>query len=219
MRNFTWGCSRLVFLAFILLNCFSLKSLAAQSIVIDQLQQLDNRFALFNTAASERAQTFTVGQTGFLDSIDVSLFTRPSATNDVDFSYSLFSVADNGLPDSSSLTTGSSTVTSGFEGFVTLDFSSLDLAVSPGDRLAIGLSGQLIGWDIGGLNSPNDPYADGSFFYRRLPDATWAENPPSYTSNTDAVFVTRVRTVAVPEPNLSCSLVVFSLLLGVPRRR
>ena len=179
---------------------------------------------VINSRPVDWAQTFTVGVGGVLDSVDVQIFRATATTADLLFDIrstvagvpiesdvaTLISVA---LPPARVPTTAT---------FVNVDVSSANIAVSPGDVLAIALRSTTVtpadySWI---LQSSGTTYSGGTAFFR-VPDVnitTWTIS----SANQDQGFRTFVNAgvAAVPEPtSLALAFTGAFGLLFVRRRR
>jgi hypothetical protein len=144
---------------------FSLAPACANAaIVLDQQQLGDQGTSPFgDPPLSERAQTFTVGLSGTLVRIDVSL---DSVVSGFGLTYSILETT-NGIPNEVLL--GSGLLSGPTTGFNSIDVSSFGIAVNSGDELAIALGTSAnvrFAWDVTLLPSPQDPYAGGAPYER-----------------------------------------------------
>ena len=175
--------------------------------------------------SGQRAQTFTAGLTGTLDSIALRLFRSDFADVAQSFTVAIHDTAA-GTPGSSIL--GSTTMalgalpTSGAE-FTSFDFSALGIAMNTGVSYAIVLSTThpLLyspGWS-GRRDSSS--YTGGEMFLSNNGGSTWTPQgsvgpgSPGF----DGFFRTFVETTQVPEPSTLALLSIGFFGMGLARRR
>ena len=193
--------------------------------VTDQLQPQFNATTGFQTGHTDLAQTFTVGITGQLVSIQII------AANGGPLMLDLLQTS-GGLPTSTVLASAVAG-SSGSPAWTTFDFSSSNITVMMGELLAFqpiatGSNGQVVGLELTGTGDGSipvapDPYLGGAMFYRQFPcpgmscspptGGAWvsfsALNPESF-KDADMAFVTTVSPTPIP-----ASLFLFATGLGL----
>lgn len=167
------------------------------------------------------AQTFTVGITGTLTEVDVSVerfaFSPPTGTL-----YLQIRTTTGGVPaaDPSYLLQASvpesSLPIAGNYGFVAFDVASAGLQVTQGEQLAIVLLAPDFANPVSWIGVQGDHYPAGAAFVEQEPDYGWIPNGPS---GTDYGFQTYV--ASVPEPSTLTLLSIAGLagLAFAARRR
>jgi len=170
-------------------------------------------------STTERAQTFTVGLRGGLDSIGIQVV-REDVSTTADL---LFDIRETstGVPiESNSTTLASLTIpasevplTLGVGEFFSVDVIASSIAVNPGDVLAVVLAAPDATTALNRYRWPNGPnaddYLDGDPYSRTT--GTWM------LESSDAGFQTFV---VIPEPSSSLSLLAGAgLLVALSRRR
>jgi len=176
---------------------------AAGAPILDQQAEVGQSSA-FGLTELTRAQTFTVGVDGVLDSVELLL--RGSATTTFEIH-----ATTGGLPvlGSTPLASTMVTFTAGFASWVAVDFSASALAVSVGDVLAIvqpgGTSTGSGLWWAGSAG-----YVGGSLY------ATNDVSPTAYVEFSSLDF--NFRTYLVPEPTAGLLAAVAALLPLAGRR-
>ena len=211
--------SRLSFVAFFLMNltCGS----ANAALVLDQENDFTGGHASFAIHNNQNiAQTFTVGQSGVLQQVDLMLSRWGAATGN--FSLSILTTS-GGVPDG-----GGSTLFSQLypvtdivpvddpssNEFLSIDVSSANISVSPGDTLALAVThagNNWVQWNsvLGGYGSGSGFVGDGDLV------TSWRLiNNLDY----DLVFRTYVSTVPVPAAVWLFGSGLLGLI-GVARRK
>jgi hypothetical protein len=176
-------------------------------------------------ASVQFAQSFTVGIGGVLSQADVFISRQQSATGDL--TLRLLGL-DAGTPNSAdvrgSVTMARESVSLASHWFV-VDLSSLNVVVTPGERLAINL--QMTGSGSGAYNwhsdAPDntvDPYAGGGAF-RRTSMSAW-----SNTTNVSSIENFMFRTYVIPSSSvpdeggtIGLATLAFGLMVLAERRR
>lgn len=167
------------------------------------------------------AQTFTVGQDGYLDTIGLML-SRYSATTSGDFTLNIFSTSA-GEPDDAGALFFSQTYsvfdlpgTGAFlNTFTDFDTSSANIAVSTGDMLAVSVTHQggndnWLTWD-----SSSNGYAGGVGFYSNgLSSNLWTSGGQNELDRGFRTFVDSSRTVVVSEVPEPGTLSLFGLSMA-----
>jgi hypothetical protein len=166
------------------------------------------------------AQTFTVGVTGQLTSLDLYITSNPGFPSSP-LLFDIRPVSSSGAPlaaNTSALISRAipaANIPGPDTAFFTVDLTSSNLSIVAGDVLAIVLRSELGNYGFGG--APYNPYGGGAFFGRQVLAS------PGWTLdgfNGDLGFRTFVEPAsAVPEPSslalLSC---VVPLVLGLRRK-
>lgn len=206
--------------------CITWQSYSFSIPILDQSQLVGGGSSGFHTIF-ERAQTFTVGLTGQLNQIDISM-KHISASSGLVFS--LYNTT-GGIPDEISLlsfTRPASLVNIGLNSF---DLSLFDVFVNNGDQLAFGVRTDNTTSDVMSLESigfsHSDPYPGGTIFLRDISGLhptypVWTQNPPaSLPYEYDLVFSTFVdpsAAILVAEPiSLSLYGLIFVMALSIRR--
>jgi hypothetical protein len=198
--------------------------------ILDQsfTPNVDTSYGISNQHS--RGQTFTVGLTGTLSSID--FYIRNNGVSDL----ALWDIraTTGGVPtasDSTTLASGSfaSNLAPSSLGFFSIDVSSFGIAVAPGDVLALDLRGTGANTALGWGGQTTNAYATGSGFNGAPGSVSTTWNS---LGNTDLGFQTFVEPVSassesassdpVPEPSaMALSLVgglaMFSLRFRMQR--
>lgn len=192
---------------------------ANSAIVLDQENDFTDghvAFAIHNNQSI--AQTFTVGQRGVLQQVELMLSRQSTVTGN--FSLSILSTSD-GVPDGSGSTLFSQSYpvtdivvgTSTIE-FLSFDVSSANILVSPGDMLALAITQDDNDWILwnsirSGYDSGNGFKGDGDLI------TSW-----SLLNNTDydLGFRTYVNTIPVPAAAWLFGSGLLGLI-GVARRK
>jgi hypothetical protein len=161
------------------------------------------------------AQTFTVGITGTLSEVDVSVerfaFSPPTGTLYLQIRSTTAGVpaADPSFLVQASVPESSLPVAGNF-GFVPFDVSSAGLQVTQGEQLAIVLLAPDFANPVSWIGVQGDFYPAGSAFVEQEPGFGWIPNGPS---GTDYGFQTFV---AIPEPS-TLSMAGLACLVGLAR--
>ena len=176
---------------------------AAGAPILDQQAEV-GQSAAFGLSELTRAQTFTVGVDGVLDSVELLL--RDSGTKTFEIH-----ATTGGVPvlGSTPLASVSVTFAAGLASWVAIDFSSFAIPVSVGDVLAIVQPGALpVGgfWWAGGGG-----YAGGTLY------STIDSSPGAYVAFPSLDFNFRTY-VEAPEPAAGLLAAVAALLLLAGRR-
>ncbi len=187
--------------------------------ILDQHQDAAlNANAAFGFEGLERAQTFTVGTPGILDSIDIRVARNGSFT-DTPLAVTFYDT-HGGAPDETGLfnvNVASSLLPVGVQDpdtglianfdWIKVDLRSFNFLVSQGDVLAFGFgipasASERYFYIDGGCCSSTDPYSGGSAFVRSVkPSSTFFTHWPVWTvnvSNSDWAFRTYVEPVPLP---------------------
>ncbi len=163
----------------------------------------------------QKAQTFTVGIAGILDSVVLDLnYEEEVPIYDITVE---IRTTTSGLPDGPASAVGSvqfdtSVLTATFA-LYSVDFSSLSIPLSMGDQLAIVLTSE----DDNGHNASwrganNNPYPGGKEYFDYMAGAGWE------TKDYDAYFQTYVEPSVIPAP-AALHLVVIGFSYFVLQRR
>jgi len=166
------------------------------------------------------AQTFTVGQDGYLDTVGLML-NRQSATTSGDFTLNIFSTTASGPDESGSLFFSQTYSVFDLPGtgpflnsFTDFDTSSANIAVSVGEVLAISVTHQggndnWLTWD-----ASSDGYSGGDGFYQNgLTHNLWASDSQNEVDRGFRTFVDTSRMVAVSEVPEPSAFSLFGLSL------
>lgn len=186
----------------------------AGSIVLDQ-ENLTDVTAAFSVGLSEPGQTFVVGRSGILTSVDVRIQRNGTAGNDLTLE---IRGTSNGIPlptTTPALVTAvvpKDTVPDTQFSYISVDFGSAAIPVTQGDNLALVLrhpTGTGYLWDRG------ENYDNGALYWRRMrflgADAPWEQ----LGVNGDFVFRTFVE---IPEPSCFALLGIIIGFAGIVRR-
>jgi hypothetical protein len=168
------------------------------------LDQSDTAGSYETGADGDLGQTFTVGITGTLTSLELKMFTPGAASIDA-----MIATTSGGLPTSTIL--GQSIIaTSGLTWNEWLTFNlATGIPVHAGEVLAIEIPTSGIGWD----EDQNATYAGGMAYW--LPFSQWVENPGGPNDFNFQTFV-----VPTPEPSsLGLLAIGFAGLCFAARRR
>jgi hypothetical protein len=157
------------------------------------------------------AQTFTVGVSGYIDSVDVIYQNREPIQSIM----LQIRKTSNGAPyDSPNAVLAQVTLPiMSNAGWVKSDLSSFAIPVTVGEVLAVGLDGGPRIWRA----SFWDQYSRGAAYTKSLYDGSW--NPISNFGGADFGFITRVNTIPEPSTLILLSAGALSLLAYIWRRR
>ena len=202
---------------------FVTSSVTSAAPIVDQDYDPSLNLEAVINSTYDRAQTFTVGVTGTLDSVDVLIFRNPAYS---DALYVDVRPTLGGVPLESDASALAAATVAGASipastGFLNVDLSSASLAVTAGDLLAIVLRNDTTttstttsayGWrghtvNAGGGN-PAQAYAGGAGYYRTTGTWTAITSVPH-----DLGFRTYVEATVVPVP--AAAWMGLSLLTGI----
>jgi hypothetical protein len=181
----------------------------AASVVLDQSHIPPSNGAGGNTNIGV-AQTFTVGVSGTLDSIDVGMNVNPGGgTLDI-------LMTSGGVPTSIVLASAPLPAGGASIPFVSVDLSSASLSVMAGDVLAFALFEGVneLTMEMGFVDAGTALYSGGALYRRATAGGSWSPNPSF--GGVDAIFRTFV---LIPEPSTALLLGVGLAGLGMRRRR
>lgn len=180
-------------------------------------------FGVLNGESIYRAQTFTVGESGVLDHIEVLLRARTMPITLPVQMHLLSTVA--GVPDTvlANASVPASNIPVALSGIVTpawvsFDFNAFNITVTPGEVLAFALSVQTSGTEseVSGLFGGNGGYAGGSTFTKQGLGAWTSDgNGLDYSLRTYVNVTNNV----VPEPTSMSLFALGTFGIGALARR